>query len=84
MTDFRAYHVGTAVDGKPVYINGTPYQTWDRPRGTVAVSEDNKTFFYRVAVCNRRAFREWAIFAFSCQSGKHLRGTFPYYRVENA
>lgn len=53
-------HVATAYPGRPAWINGAPYQTWERPRGTVAIDDGDCTFFYRVSRAERRAFKVWA------------------------
>jgi len=83
MNDFGLAHVGTAREGKPALIGDVFYQTYDRPRGTVAVEERDGTAFYRVSRRHRAAFRAWARDAFSGgMNDNRLVGAWPRYAVE--
>lgn len=75
-------HVATAYPGRPAWINGAPYQTWERPRGTVAIDDGDCTFFYRVSRAERRAFKVWAENAFQRGlSVVRIAGAWPAYHV---
>ena len=83
MTDFAAFHVGTAAAGGAAWIDGHPYTGADRPRGCVGVEDDGNVRFYRVPRSARAAFRRWAAAVFSGMNCRHLRGAWPSYRVES-
>ena len=82
MTDFTAFHVGTARPGGFAWIAGQPYN-YDPPRGCVAIEDDSSTWFYRVDRSRRGEFRRWATGVFcGTMDCRRLRGTWPHYRVE--
>ena len=82
MSNFSYACIGTAHPGRPAWIGGNPYQTYDRPRGCVAVEDDCKTYFYRVNRGDRRAFRQWVENAFAGMNCNKLRGAWPQYQIE--
>ena len=82
MNDFGLAHIGTAVDGRPAWIKGVPYRTWERPRGTVAVNDDGRTRFYQVNRRDRAAFRVWMLDVFGGMNGNRVSGRWPEYRVD--
>ena len=81
MTDFAAYHAGTARPGGHAWIDGGAY-TSTPPRGHVAVYDDGSTYFYRVSRRERGAFRRWVADAFSGANCRRLRGRWPQYEVQ--
>ena len=83
--DFAAYYEGTAYDGRPWFApDGNAYQVWDRPRGYVAVREDNRALFYRVSRSQRGDFKRWAANAFTGMNCNRLTGAWPDYQVVSA
>ena len=80
MTNYAAYHAGTAPAGGHVWINGGAYACAP-PRGHVAVADDGSTYFYRVSRRERGAFKRWAADVFSGPNCKRLRGAWPRYEV---
>ena len=80
--DFARHHAGTAYDGRPWYApDGKPYAVWDRPRGHVAVREDNRALFYRVSRSQRGDFKRWAERVFAGMNCNRLEGAWPDYQV---
>ena len=82
MADYSGHYEGKALDGRPWFTpRGEVYSTSDRPRGCVAIREDNRVRFYRVSRRERGAFKNWAAAIYSGMSCNRLVGRWPSYEV---